>query len=93
MEDEEYAEMVLDNEADEPNVDYHPPLVGWTPSLAALTDIKDILASQTQTIIGVNGGKAKKPKYSPRPQTAIEKLREKRSLENQTAIIDMFRPR
>lgn len=92
--DEDYAKWYLDNEPeDAEQSEYTPPLETWTPELSALADIKDILSAQTQTIVGMNGGKAKRIKPTARPKTAIDIEREKRSQQQQLNIINMFKPK
>ncbi|MFF5793677.1 hypothetical protein ACFY5D_16650 [Paeniglutamicibacter sp. NPDC012692] len=90
LNDEEIATAILDSGQSEASGDYHPPLSSWTPELAMLTEIKDTLAASIATQVGVAGGKAKNPKPSPRPVTAIDRIKEQRSREAQQQIVDLF---
>lgn len=91
--DEELAEQILDSGQGEPSGEYHPPLSIWTPELAMLADISDKLSAIQATQVGVAGGKSKNPKPTPRPETAIERAKQRRSQAVQENIIDVFSPK
>ncbi len=93
FDDDEMAERILDSGQGEASGDYHPPLSEWTPELAALTEISDKLSAIQQTQIGVAGGKAKSPKPSPRPETALDRAKERRVHEAQQRILSIFSPK
>jgi len=87
--DEEWLDMV--GASDEEPSDPAPPLSTWTPEVDMLAKVVDSLAVLTQTLIGVNGGKAKKVTPVPRPLTSSDKPTE--FTEAQQSILDDFAPR
>lgn len=91
--DEEVAQMILDMEEENGGAsEWSPPLSEYDLNNTLLSLIVDSLASLQATIVAVNGGKPSKPEPLPRPKTAVDRLREKRSQERQQVIVDIFAP-
>lgn len=78
--DEEHAEMLAESlaarvESGEDDERSGPSLAGWTPEVAALTNIFDAVRSLQHTLVAVNSEKGKAPeapKPSARPNTPLE---------------------
>lgn len=49
----------------------------YSPQMERLTDLVDRVGELTQVVIAVAGGKPKRLRGSPRPQTAIERARQR----------------
>src|SRR5690606_21904025 len=75
--DEEHVEAVLEA-LDGKEPDRAPPLAEYGPDVSRLDRIADLLKSINQTLVVVNGGKPTKIQPEPRPQTAFERMAEKR---------------
>lgn len=78
--DDERAQFLLDagllNE-DDSSAPYHPPLESWTQEAELLAAIVDLLQYQRADTGSINSKnhKWKKPKPTPRPESAVERVR------------------
>lgn len=77
--DKEHAEMLAEQLAaqeEDPDAEPSgPSLTGWTPEVAALTNIFDAVRDVQHTLVAVNSEKGKTPdppKRAPRPSTPLE---------------------
>lgn len=73
--------------AGRPQESYAPPMVQWSPEAERLDEIIDALKGLTQTLIGVNGGKAQQVKPRPRPRTAFERARMRRQFSKHEQLV------
>lgn len=60
----------------------------WTPELAALTDIKDLLLVLRKAVIEVAGGKGGDFKPAPRPRTALDELHSEQHTQRYQSLVD-----
>lgn len=77
--DDDHAEMLLAAEDSQPKGSYHPSLTSWTPEVAQLVNLTDLLKNLIAVTISAANGKAPKVAPSPRPETAIDRIRRERS--------------
>jgi len=63
-----------------------PSLAIWSPEVDRLTTIIDELRVLQQAYVGAGGGKAKPPKFMPRPETALESARLRRKQRQHEAL-------
>lgn len=93
LNDPEFAEMVLRHEDENGDSgEWAPPLEEYDLLAQLISHLIDVTGTIPATIAAVVGGKSTKPKPFPRPRTAIDLLREKRSAEMQADIISIFAP-
>jgi hypothetical protein len=59
----------------------------WTPDVAVLTGIHDRLGEVVGAIIASAGGKPPKLKPSPRPRTAVDRLRQQAAKSRHEALV------
>lgn len=78
MEDDEYAEEVLDEVERAPLSG--PSLDDWSTEAAYLAAVVDRLGEVVAAIVGSAGGKPPKIKPLPRPRTAFDRARRRRQL-------------
>lgn len=77
-EDDEAADrIVADGKADAPA--RSPSLHGWTPEVAHMAAVVDRLGEVIAGLVALSGGRPPKVKPVPRPVTAIDRARQRRS--------------
>lgn len=87
--DELWADIELPQAKENPS----PPLSEWGMSEELLAAISDRIDSLIATIHSIAGGKStRRPKPVPRPETALGRVRQKRSRQGQQEIINIFTP-
>ena len=74
--DDELAETV-----EPPKASHTPPLTEWTPEVQALAAVVDRLAEVANAVFASGGGKPSRARPYPRPVTAFDRVRAKRSRE------------
>lgn len=84
--DEEWRQAIEANSPDTPTA---PPLSTWTAEVNLLAQVVDSLAVITQTLVAVNGGKARKVKPVTRP---LSKTKQAEFTEAQQSLLDDFLP-
>ena len=93
LSDRDIAEQIVDDEEREeeriggrrPRPDKHPPLVGYTAIMAKIDDVLDVLISLQATTAHADPRNAGKV---PRPQTAVERVRDDRDTERLDSFVD-----
>lgn len=64
-----------------------PSISDWSLQTSLLADIFDRLGELTATLVGVNGGKPKLPRPSPRPLTGRERVEGRRTLARHHSLV------
>ncbi|MEC3955816.1 hypothetical protein VMT65_22475 [Nocardia sp. CDC153] len=92
--DRELAEYWLDIEesTEEPEVEEPPTPEGYTLDTYLLLSIIDGLQGVQAAVIAAAGADPPQVKPMPRPQTALDVVREERRLATMNSIIDIFKP-
>lgn len=99
--DDEHAELLAKAELERgENKDYHPPLRGWTPELAALNNVINAVNAVAYTIRAVKAEKpgqaGQPPEPMPTPRTALDRAREnakwRKRWENHRSIVAKVLP-
>lgn len=88
--DRELAELMLADEDEDvrpPVPDKHPPLRGYTPLIAKLDDVIDILIALQATTAHSDPRKAGRV---PRPRTAVDVVRDERDSEVLSGFVDQL---
>lgn len=103
--DKEHAEMLAQQLAAQPEDEAAektgPSLTGWTPEVAALTNIFDAVRQVQHTLVAVNSEKGKTPeapKPAPRPSTPLEAAikraqHERRKAKHEALVARVLPPR
>lgn len=75
--DEELAGELVES-GDEQAVKPRPPdLTEWGPDVQVLAEVRDLLASLLAVTVKANGGKPPKPTPYPRPETALQRVKQR----------------
>lgn len=90
MDDPEVAEQILD--AEDPSAEWSPPLSEFGLAESYLAAISEKIDGLTAAVIAAAGGKPEKPAPAPRPRTALDVARERRSQQAQREVIALFAP-
>jgi hypothetical protein len=86
--DDEIAEMYAGAE-DDGSVP-SPRIIEWTPERAELVKVNDNLRSLTSLVLSALGGKSDPPKPEPRPETALDRMKERLETEAYTELLDLI---
>ena len=70
--DEDLARQVMASD-EVPKASKAPPLTEFSPEVAALAEIRDVLAQTLNVLVKVNNGKPSPFRPFPRPETAVDK--------------------
>lgn len=84
-EDDELADMIVD---DVPEASAIPPLEGWGTVASVVAVVADRLSETIATIATTSGNKAPKIKPIPRPMTALDRAKRRRSRARMNALVD-----
>ncbi|MEU4648167.1 hypothetical protein [Nocardia fluminea] len=92
--DRELAEYWLDVEESDPDPDAEEPPTpeGYTLDTYLLLSIIDGLQGVQAAVIAAAGADPPQVKPMPRPQTAMDVVREERRLSTMNSIVDIFKP-
>lgn len=89
--DEQLAELWLAQHGeDEPQP--KPPLAGYDLTAQKLDNLCDAITHLRQVLLAVNGNKTGKPDLVPRPETAIDRVKARRSMEWHYSIVAQLLP-
>lgn len=88
--DDDWAEQVL--AAGEPENLPARRMSEWSPVVEQLTNILDAVREQTAVAVAAAGGKPNKVKPSPRPKTALERVRKRRRTEQHRSLVARLLP-
>jgi hypothetical protein len=83
--DREVAEAALSRAQSAPQP---PEWSEWTPEVAALTDIKDLLLVLRKSVLELAGAKGGDFKPAPRPRTALDELRSEQHERRYQSLVD-----
>lgn len=81
-EDEEIAEQFLKRPENKRARGAAPRVSEWSPEVERLTDIVDRLGEVVVAVVASQGGKPPRIRPTPRPRTAIDRLRERKRYEH-----------
>lgn len=87
--DEELAEHVLAR-GDPPPA--KPRFAEWSPEVDQLAAVVDLLSHLISVQVAANGGKAKDPKTTPRPETAIDRVKRRMASRDFDDLVRIFAP-
>lgn len=92
LSDPEIAKEIVNHPsyAENQAADSGPSLVGYTGLNAQMAQLIDAVNANTSATISAAGGKAKRPKPIPRPQTGVDRAKADRRKIDQQSIIDEF---
>lgn len=71
--DEELAQQIADSSTAPAEASASPPLTEYSPEVAVLAEVRDVLVQTLNVLVKVNGGKPSRFKPYPRPETALDK--------------------
>lgn len=88
--DDELADRILRAQRGQPQEKTKPPrrrLSDWSPTVEMLTAILDRLGELTQAVAALGGAKPRKVPRAPYPQTAFDRARNRRRVENHQTLV------
>lgn len=85
LDDDEFADQMLDLMGDEPSS--APPAADWSPEVSMMAKAVDRLGEAVAALIGLGGGRPPQIKPEPRPRTAWDRARGRRSLGRHLSLV------
>lgn len=64
----------------------------WSPEVARLARIEDLLADLGRILIQINGGGAGRRTTSPRPESAFDRIKRERTMEQHRSLVSRLLP-
>lgn len=94
--DEEHALALVEAMRGSGDRDYRPPMSTWSPEVAMLADLIDVVSSLRSTLVAVNSKPGSKPPAVtpyPRPGTMLEKVRREQRLRRHEELVARVLPK
>lgn len=85
IDDDEFADQILDQVDDEPSSS--PALEDWSPDAPFLATMVDRMGEMVAAFIASKGGKSPTVKPTPRPKTALDRARSRRSVDRHLSLV------
>lgn len=79
--------MLLEHPQAQRSRAYAPPLSTWSPEVELLTSILDAVRVSGVMAVNAQGARVEPPKPSPRPRTALERVRTNQALREHEALV------
>lgn len=83
LNDPEFAEWLIG----QPSRSRGPRVSEFSPDVARLTDIYDRLGELIAAVVLTSGGKIQQPQPSPRPRTAVDRLKDEAHLARHRSLV------